>query len=107
MSVGSLLGFVFSPAGRVAAILLALWGWTVYQRQDAAAAATARVEARLEAEWRSKVVAAERVASEARARADETAEDLETLKGLRDEAASSGGQCRLSDDQLRKLRAIR
>jgi hypothetical protein len=98
---------LLGPWARPVALLAAFLAWTAYQRHDAAEGVRQAVEAQAAKDRLAAVQKAQQDAAAARAAADRAEAELEQLRGIRDDLVASGGQCRLSDDQLERLRAIR
>jgi len=109
-----MLGFIFSPVGRILALIALFFAWTVYQRSDATRTerdrltleyqtATAVEVARQTAASHAVAAAAQEraVAADAKARElQEIADDLTT------ELSKSGTICPISDDVRKRLLAI-
>lgn len=100
--------FLFSPAGKTLALVLAVLAWTAYSRHDATKDCQ---EAQLAAELKEsqrQLVIANRIAEEARTRADQMATEIVELKDLADDIVQNpGSSCSLDDGDVERLLRIR
>ena len=104
----SLLAGLTGTGGRVVLILAAISAWTAYHRHDAASRCQEQhYIAKLEERERELAVA-ERLAADARDRADEAEREMEEVRAQADAILSENGAvCVLPDDVADRLRAIR
>lgn len=108
--VGSLIGLLFGPGGRVFLAVLAFGAWTIYQRADATSdCKEAQVRVELE-EANRKLQEAAMISQRAQQRADDAAEELQQAEREKDELLvelqATGSTCPLSDSARERLRAI-
>jgi F0F1-type ATP synthase membrane subunit b/b' len=108
--VGSLIGLLFGPGGRVLLAVLAFGAWTIYQRADATSdCKEAQVRVELE-EANRRLEEAAAISQRAEDRANEAAEALQQAERDKDELLqelqASGESCPLSDRAIERLRAI-
>lgn len=100
-----------SPIGRAVGLLLAFVAWTTYQRLDAASDARqscndAHFVAQV-AEQERQLAVAEKIAQDARERADRAESEMLQLREAANEIANGiEGSCAIPDDIRRRLRAI-
>lgn len=108
---GRLLGWLVGPIGKWVLVGAILAAWTLGNRIDAARKATAECQldvlhATIDLE-RNRARVADRIAAEARARADETRTELETLEAItREITNTSGDACPIPDDIRERLLRI-
>jgi Flp pilus assembly protein TadB len=116
IGLGSLISFATSPVGKIAAIGLAVFVWTAYQRDKAADSARAECQAaqmeKTIAEITRQRDAAKDALREAEARIDASEKEMDVLKGEKDaimaELADRGAtSCVVPDDIIKRLRNIR
>lgn len=105
-----LLAWVTGPIGKWVVIATLIAGWTVFHRLDAANKARAecqlgQMEAALAAE-QDRAKRAERIAAEARERANATQADMAILETARDEILEEL-DCDLPDDLRERLLGIK
>lgn len=111
MWVASALKIITSPLGKGALLVLAFVGWTLYQRADATSdCKEAQLRVELE-EANRKLLEAAAISRRAEERARLSATELQEAERQKDELLqelqSTGESCTLSDDAIKRLRAIK
>lgn len=116
MPISLIWGFLKSGGGKILVFALALSIWTTYQRMDAGTKARASCESsHLKAqiaEQNRQLEVSQKIAQDARARAEEAQTQLTALKGVADGLRKeletrSDADCAIPDDIRRKLRDIK
>lgn len=109
---GRIIGWLLGPIGKWILIGALVAAWTFGNRIDAARKATAEcrlstLNATIDLE-RNRVKVAERLADEARARADQTQTELEALEAITNDIIDNeDGSCAIPDDLRERLLRIR
>lgn len=110
MWAAKVVTFLLGRSGKTVLVIVALVGWTAYQRHDAYSRCQERTYiAQLEDRER-QLAEAERVAQEARVRADEAQQEMQALEAERDAILAeneSNPACSISDDLRQRLLSIR
>ncbi len=114
ISLLSMFSFVKSPIGMLVVGVIALTGWTTYQRHDAAQDARVKCEAAQAAAALKEIARQDMVAAEAQKRAEaewkKASDELVKLKELRDgilKIEIGTDTCVISDDIRNRLSDIR
>ena len=111
--LASVLGFfVSSPVGKAFGLVLALSAWTAYHRVDAAMDAKGDCKQeqfeRQVAEKERQLAVTEKIAQDARSRADTAeAEMLQLREAANEVFENTSPSCSVPDDVLQRLRTIR
>lgn len=109
-----MFGWIFTPAGRIGLLVLALVSWTAYQRHDAAGTERARLMFAYQKATDEEVSRQAAASSAAIAAADQRVEAAETkarelqdvADQLKAEVQKAGIVCPLSDDLRKRLLTI-
>jgi len=104
--------WALGPAGKIILLVLAFSAWTLYQRHDATRTCEAEVFQEQLIETQRQLVISDRIAQEARERADATEAEINVLEGQLDDFQNAmqsrpGSSCPIPDDLRERLLRIK
>jgi peptidoglycan hydrolase CwlO-like protein len=108
-SVARVIAFLTGPAGRMLLLVLAFVGWTVYQRHDATMDCEAEQLKQDLLESQRQLEKSNKIAKDARERADQTEVEMAETERLFDELKNEieNRACRIDDDLRERLLRIK